>query len=65
MPIYIYYEIIFIAMFVGPMFGSLIASLGVPLVGVLLIGAGMRLVASLFSHYGLSIFGKARVRPTT
>ncbi|GAB5494073.1 MAG: MFS transporter [Phototrophicaceae bacterium] len=60
-----YYEIIFIAMFVGPMLGSSIAGLGVPLIGVILIGAIMRIVAALFSHYGLSIFGKTRVRPTT
>src|SRR5690606_9995433 len=58
-----YHEIIFVAMFLGPMLGSFVAGIGIPLVGVILWGAVMRILASLLVHYGLSIFGKARVRP--
>ncbi len=58
-----YHEIIFVAMFLGPMLGSFVAGIGVPLVGVILWGAVMRILASLLVHYGLSIFGKARVSP--
>ncbi|MGJ3237318.1 MAG: MFS transporter [Anaerolineae bacterium] len=58
-----YHEIIFAAMFIGPMIGSLVASMGVSLVNIILLGAGLRLLAAVFGHYGLSIFGKKRVTP--
>ncbi len=59
-----YHEIIFTAMFIGPMLGSLIAGMGISLVGVMLFGAILRFVAAILSQYGLRIFGKAAVRPT-
>lgn len=60
-----YHEIIFLAMFLGPMFGGLLAGFGLPLASVVLIGAVMRVSAGLLAQYGLRIFGKAKVRPST
>ena len=58
-----YYEIIFVAMFVGPMLGSFMDGIGIPLIGVVLWGAAMRIIAALLTHFGLNVFGIARVRP--
>jgi len=59
-----YHQIIFISMFIGPMVGSLIAGMGVSLIGIIFFGAFLRVAASVLAYFGLSIFGKKRVLPS-
>jgi MFS family permease len=59
----VFHQLIFAAMFIGPMIGSGLVSLGLSLFTVLLIGAGIRLLAALLAHQGLALFGKKRVAP--
>lgn len=58
-----YHEIVFAAMFIGPLLGSGLASIGLPLTSVLIIGAMLRLAAAILTHFGLAVFGKSIVRP--
>jgi predicted MFS family arabinose efflux permease len=44
-----YYQLLSLAMFVGPLIGGQLASLGVDLLTVMLIGAGLRLLAALIA----------------
>ncbi|MGB7337716.1 MAG: MFS transporter [Phototrophicaceae bacterium] len=59
----IFHQIIFLAMFIGPMLGNVIAMTGISLSGILLIGAILRVLAAIFTHFGLRLFGKRVVRP--
>jgi len=59
----LWHQVVFGAMFVGPMIGSGIASLPIALTTVLIIGAGLRLLTAVLAHYGLSIFTGKRVEP--
>jgi len=59
----IFHQMIFASMFIGPMLGSLMAQAGLSVVAVIWFGAGLRLIASAFSHYGLSLFGGERITP--
>ena len=59
----IFHQMIFGGMFIGPLIGSNVAGLGLPLEGVVLGGAVLRIVIALLVIRGLTIFGKAKVRP--
>lgn len=59
----LYHQIIFAAIFVGPMLGSLFVGMGFSLFVVLLFGAGIRLVTAWMAHQGLAVFGKKRIQP--
>lgn len=59
----VYHQIVFAAIFIAPLIGSSLVSLGMSLVSVLLLGAGARLLGAFVTHYGLRLFGKKRVEP--
>lgn len=59
----IFHQMIFGGMFIGPLIGSNIAGLGLPLEGVVLGGGVLRLVIAVLVIRGLTVFGKAKVRP--
>jgi hypothetical protein len=48
-----YHQVMALALFVGPMIGSLLANGGVDLVSVILIGAALRLIAAPMVDPGL------------
>lgn len=58
-----FHQVAFIAVAIGPLIGGTLASLGLPLVPVLLIGAALRLVVGILIHFGLAIFGVQRIEP--
>lgn len=57
----IYHQILFLAMFIGPMIGSALVAIGLPIASVVVVGAGIRLLSAGIVHRGLSLFGKPRV----
>jgi MFS family permease len=57
----VFHQIMFTAMFIGPMIGSGLVSIGLPVAMVVLIGTGIRLLSAGIIHRGLSLFGKPRV----
>lgn len=59
----VFHQIAFSAIFVGPMLGSLLVSVGFSVVSVLLLGAGVRVFGGFLTHLGLQVFGKPRVEP--
>jgi MFS family permease len=58
-----FHQVAFTAVGLGPLIGGGLASFGLPLVSVLLIGALLRLVVGILIHFGLSIFAVPRVEP--
>lgn len=58
-----FHQVIFIAVFFGPLLGGTLASMGLPLATVLLLGAVLRLIVGVLIHFGLSIFGVSKVTP--
>ncbi|MCA9885618.1 MAG: MFS transporter [Anaerolineae bacterium] len=59
----VFHQIMFTAMFIGPMLGNGLVSLGLPIAGVLLAGVVIRLLSAVVIDRGLSLFGKQRVEP--
>jgi MFS family permease len=59
----LWHQILFAAMFVGPMLGSAIVEIGLSPAATLLIGAGIRVAAGIAALYGLALFGMKRVKP--
>jgi MFS family permease len=59
----LYHQIAFAAIFIGPLLGSSLVTNGFSVVSVMLLGVGVRFVGALVVHWGLRVFGKARVEP--
>ncbi len=59
----LWHQILFAAMFVGPMLGSAIVEIGLSPATALLIGAVLRVAAGFATLYGLALFGLKRVKP--
>lgn len=59
----IFHQILFAAMFIGPMLGNGLVSLGLPIAGVVVVGFGIRLIAAFITDRGLSLFGQKRIEP--
>lgn len=59
----LWHQILFAAMFVGPMLGSSLVQIGLTPAAVLMIGAAIRLGAGFASQSGLSLFGMQRITP--
>lgn len=49
-----YHQIIFLAMFIGPMFGTMLANKGINLAFVLLVGAALRITSGLVIYFTTS-----------
>lgn len=59
----LFHQMLFAAMFVGPLIGSSLVSVGLPVAVTLLLGAGLRLLAAVVTRTGLALFGKQKVTP--
>lgn len=59
----VFHQMIFSAMFIGPLLGSSLVNFGFAIVPVLIMGMVLRMVASILTHYGLALFTGRRVAP--
>lgn len=59
----VFHQIAFLAIFIGPMLGSMLVSGGMSVVNVLLLGAFVRFLGGWLTYLGLSVFGKRRIEP--
>jgi predicted MFS family arabinose efflux permease len=59
----VFHQIAFLAIFVGPMLGSIMVNEGMSVVSVLLVGAFVRFLGAWLTHMGLRVFGKRRIEP--
>lgn len=59
----LWHQAIFLAMFLGPIAGTSLVSLGLEMSWVLVIGAGLRIGAGILTQIGLALFTGKRVEP--
>jgi hypothetical protein len=59
----LFHQMIFFSMFIGPLVGSGLADLGISVVVVMLLGAGLRAISAVLVHHGISVFSGQKVRP--
>ncbi len=59
----LWHQAIFLAMFLGPITGTSLVSLGLDIVWVLVIGGALRMLAGALTHIGLALFTGKRVEP--
>lgn len=59
----LFHQIMFSAMFIGPLIGSALVNVGLAVSTVLLLGAALRLFAAVLAHFGLAVLRGKRAQP--